>query len=113
MLHELKDLGVSIALDDFGTGHSSLSYLKRFPIDILKIDRSFIAGLDTNSDDRAIVTAIITMTHTLGLTAIAEGVETIDRAYEVRALGCDYAQGWHFSRRQPPETLNLELSQGL
>ncbi len=113
VLHELKDLGVSVAIDDFGTGHSSLSYLKRFPIDIVKIDRSFIAGLDTNSDDRAIVTAIINMTHTLGVTAVAEGVETIDQANELRALGCDYAQGWHFSRPQPPQTLDLELSQAL
>ena len=100
-LRELKALGVKILLDDFGTGYSSLSHLQQFPIDALKIDRSFVMHLGTGDDNRAIVRAITAMASALGLQVIAEGVETADQAAEARALGCDWAQGHHFARPAP------------
>ena len=100
-LRELKALGVKIVLDDFGTGYSSLSHLQRFPIDALKIDRSFVMHLGTGDANRAIVRAITAMASALGLEVVAEGVETADQAAEVRALGCDWAQGYHFARPAP------------
>jgi EAL domain-containing protein (putative c-di-GMP-specific phosphodiesterase class I) len=90
-------------LDDFGTGYSSLSYLERFPIDALKIDRSFVAGLDSGGS-AAIVTAIVSMAHSLGMTVTAEGVETEDQLEQLRRLGCEYAQGFFFGRPAPPES---------
>ncbi len=100
-LQELKALGVRIAVDDFGTGYSSLNYLKRLPVDAVKIDRSFVAGLGTNADDSAIVGAIVGMARALRLTSIAEGVETEEQLAELRALGCDSAQGYLFATPQP------------
>lgn len=97
ILHDLKDLGVSIALDDFGTGHSSLNYLRRFPIDCLKIDQAFVRELGRKSGDRAIVTAIITMARGLGLRVVAEGVETEEQRRILGELGCDELQGFLFS----------------
>jgi EAL domain-containing protein (putative c-di-GMP-specific phosphodiesterase class I) len=101
MLHALKALGVQLVLDDFGTGYSSLSYLERFPIDALKIDRSFVAGLDSGGS-AAIVTAIISMAHSLGMRVTGEGVETEDQVEQLRRLGCEYAQGFFFGRPGPP-----------
>jgi len=100
-LHALKALGVKIVLDDFGTGFSSLSHLQRFPIDALKIDRSFVMHLGTGDDNRAIVRAITAMASALGLDVVAEGVETAGQAAEARALGCEWAQGYHFARPAP------------
>ena len=100
-LRELSALGVKIMLDDFGTGYSSLSHLQRFPIDALKIDRSFVMHLGTGDDNRAIVRAITAMASALGLQVVAEGVETADQAAEAQALGCDWAQGYHFARPAP------------
>lgn len=105
MLHELHDIGIKISIDDFGTGYSSLSYLKNFPIDMLKIDRSFMMGVATNHDDEAIVEAIIAMAHILKLKVIAEGVETEEQMKFLRSRNCDEAQGYLFSKPLPAEEL--------
>jgi len=97
-LGQLKRLGVKLVVDDFGTGYSSLSYLRRFPVDVLKVDRSFVDGLGSDPSDSAIVTAIVTLAHTLGLSAIAEGVETSRQLTELRRLRCDMAQGYLMAR---------------
>jgi EAL domain-containing protein (putative c-di-GMP-specific phosphodiesterase class I) len=97
-LRELKALGVKILLDDFGTGYSSLSHLQRFPIDALKIDRSFVQHLGAGEDDCAIVRAIAAMASALGLEVVAEGVESAEQAAEAQALGCGWAQGYYFAR---------------
>ena len=96
-LRELKALGVRIGVDDFGTGFSGLTYLKRFPVDVLKIDRSFVAGLGKQREDRAIVASVIDLAHAFGLTTVAEGVETPDQLAELRSLGCERAQGYLWS----------------
>ena len=96
-IRDLKRLGVGIVLDDFGTGHSSLNYLRRFPIDCLKVDQSFVRELGRKAGDRAIVTAIITMAHGLGLRVVAEGVETAEQRRILAELGCDELQGFLFS----------------
>ncbi|HEX9160899.1 MAG TPA: EAL domain-containing protein [Thermoanaerobaculia bacterium] len=93
-LHELKRLGIRVSLDDFGTGHSSLSYLKRFPIDTLKIDQSFVRDITSDADTAAIVTAIIAMAHSLRLKVIAEGVEDIEQAAFLKRYSCDQMQGF-------------------
>jgi diguanylate cyclase (GGDEF)-like protein len=93
-LRTLKQLGVGLSIDDFGTGYSSLSYLKQFPVDVVKIDRSFVSGLGTDPDDHAIVNAVVSLAHALSLEAVAEGVETDRQLHELRRLGCDGAQGY-------------------
>ena len=102
-LANLKDLGVRIAIDDFGTGYSSLSYLQRFPLDRVKIDRSFVRDLTQNSTDGSIVTAIIAMAHELGLEVVAEGVETEEQYDYLRAEGCDEIQGFLIAQAMPPD----------
>jgi EAL domain-containing protein (putative c-di-GMP-specific phosphodiesterase class I) len=97
-LSALKALGVNIAIDDFGTGYSSLTYLKRFEIDKLKVDQSFVLGMLDDSADAAIVHAVIALGHTLGLSVVAEGVESWPMAQSLIALGCDELQGYWFSR---------------
>ncbi|MBC8141364.1 MAG: EAL domain-containing protein [Armatimonadetes bacterium] len=104
-LQGLRKLGVRLSVDDFGTGYSSLAYLRRFPVDILKIDRAFIAGLDKNTPDEALVRASVEMAHALDLLVVAEGVETDAQRVCLQALGCDLAQGFLFSRPVAPELL--------
>ena len=104
-LRALKALGVKILLDDFGTGYSSLSHLQSFPIDALKIDRSFVMHLGTGEDNRAIVRAIAAMASALGLEVVAEGVESAEQAAEAQALGCSLAQGYYFARPAPPSEI--------
>jgi diguanylate cyclase (GGDEF)-like protein/PAS domain S-box-containing protein len=105
MLAQLKALGVNLVLDDFGTGYSSLSHLKRFPFDVLKIDRAFIDGLGTDGEDDAIVTATMGMGSAMNLAVVAEGVETPEQIERLRALGCTVAQGYHFSEPLPVEAM--------
>ena len=103
--------GIHVALDDFGTGYSSLSYLQRFPVDSLKIDRSFVTGLGINPGDTIIVEAIIGMAKTLGLATVAEGVETAEQRDELRALGCTIGQGYLFARPLAPRDLELAVAE--
>jgi diguanylate cyclase (GGDEF)-like protein/PAS domain S-box-containing protein len=102
-LNELKGLGVKVVLDDFGTGFSSLAYVKRFPIDTIKIDRSFIGGLPADPENGAIVRAVISMGRALGVSVVAEGVETRAQADELESLGCNLAQGYLFARPLTPQ----------
>ncbi len=99
----LRNMGVHLSIDDFGTGYSSLSYLKRFPVEALKIDRSFIDGLGREREDTSIVEAIVTLAHALGLTAVAEGLETATQLDALRVIGCDYAQGYLLGHPLPAE----------
>ena len=108
-LVELKELGVHLELDDFGTGYSSLTFARTFPIDALKIDRSFIEGLAHNDEDQAIVSAVVSMARALGLGVVAEGVETQEQATQLRLMGCGLAQGFLFSRPLSPSAA-LELA---
>jgi diguanylate cyclase (GGDEF)-like protein/PAS domain S-box-containing protein len=101
-LATLRALGLRVAIDDFGTGYSSLAYLRQFPVDVLKLDRSFVESMDTIDADAAIVEAIITMGHALGMRITAEGVERPEQAVRLRSLGCDTAQGWHWAKALPP-----------
>lgn len=111
-LMALRDAGIQVAIDDFGTGYSSLSYLKKFDIDYLKIDQSFIRNLERDSDDMVLCEAIIIMAHKLGLKVIAEGVETEQQRELLTHSGCDYAQGYLFSRPLPPEEFDEWLKGG-
>jgi len=110
VIRSLKRLGVMVALDDFGTGQSSLTHLKRFPVDIVKIDQSFVADLQHNSASWLIVKAVVDLAHGLGMTVVAEGVETVQQRDEVIALACDFSQGFYFSRPESPENLDALLA---
>ena len=109
----LKVLGVSLAVDDFGVGYSSLAYLQRFPIDTLKIDKTFVDGLEQpQTQAQAILAAAVDMAHALGLVAVAEGVESAEQAATLADLGCDGAQGYYFARPAPPEEITVLLAHG-
>jgi EAL domain-containing protein (putative c-di-GMP-specific phosphodiesterase class I) len=105
VLDAIQSRGIRIAIDDFGTGHSSMSLMKQFPIDTIKIDRSFIRDLAEDPEDQAIAQAIISMGKALGMTVVAEGVETIEQQTFLREHGCDEMQGFIFSRPVPPRDL--------
>jgi EAL domain-containing protein (putative c-di-GMP-specific phosphodiesterase class I) len=106
-LWQLKGLGVRIAIDDFGTGYSSLAYLRRFPIDMLKVAREFVDGLGRDAHDDVITRAIVELASTLGLLTVAEGIETTQQSEHVSALGCDLAQGYLFSRPIDAEAVRV------
>ena len=112
VLNALKAVGVRLVLDDFGTGYSSLSYLTRLPLDVLKVDRSFVDGLGSEPRDTAITETIIAMSRALSLDVVAEGVETSDHVRELRRLGCGLAQGFHFSRAVPAAEITRALEHG-
>ena len=101
-LLEVRSTGAKIALDDFGTGHSSLNYLKRLPVDIIKVDHTFVSGLGTDPNDSAIVSAIASIARGLRVSVIAEGVETDGQLFALRRLGCQQAQGFAFARPLTP-----------
>ena len=106
MLASLREYGLGLLLDDFGTGYSSLAYLKRFPLDVLKIDRTFVAGLGRDEEDSAIVAAIVQMARALGLTVVAEGVERDEQLERLRELGCDRVQGFLIAEPMPAEQVD-------
>jgi EAL domain-containing protein (putative c-di-GMP-specific phosphodiesterase class I) len=106
VLSELNEFGIRLALDDFGTGYSSLSYLRRLPIHIVKIDQGFVADIGSAPTGRAIVAAVTNLAHVLGLTVIAEGVETQHQRDEVSAMGCEYAQGYFYARPMPVSSVD-------
>jgi diguanylate cyclase (GGDEF)-like protein/PAS domain S-box-containing protein len=108
-LRELSDAGVRIAIDDFGTGYSSLDHLREMPADILKIDRSFVAGMAANSPDSALVAAAIAMGRALEMEVVAEGIETSEQVADLRELGCPLGQGFLFARPLPPEEIDTLL----
>ncbi|GAB1543242.1 hypothetical protein NUACC21_59160 [Scytonema sp. NUACC21] len=109
ILKRLKAFGIQLCIDDFGTGYSSLAYLHRFPIDILKVDRSFVNRIDSDNDQLVIVRAITTLAHNLGMSVIAEGVETVKQLEQLRLLQCDRAQGYLFSKPLNTEETTLLL----
>jgi diguanylate cyclase (GGDEF)-like protein len=113
VLAELKNLGLKIALDDFGTGYSSLQYLKQFPIDVVKIDQKFVCDLEHDAASHAIVYTIVELAHVLGMTAVAEGVETAEQHQLLASIGCDFCQGFYFARPLPADDLDALTTPGM
>src|SRR5262249_58735662 len=109
-LRALRGLGVHLTVDDFGTGYSSLTYLQRFPVDGLKIDRSFVDGLGVETSDTTIVDALVHLGHSLGLTVVAEGLETQLQLHHLCRLGCDNAQNFLFSKPMAADVLDQQLA---
>jgi EAL domain-containing protein (putative c-di-GMP-specific phosphodiesterase class I) len=109
MLKMLRNMGVQLCIDDFGTGYSSLRYLHRFPIHTLKIDRSFISMLNTDAESQAITQSIVTLSHTLGMDVIAEGIETGEQLAYLQRLRCDYGQGYLFAQPVDDEAAAMML----
>ena len=112
VLRNMKEMGLRISLDDFGTGYSSLSYLRRFPIDVLKVDQSFVRDVTSNKDDAAIASSIIALAHSLNLSTVAEGVETIDQLDYLALQKCDVMQGYFFSKPVPAACFSRMLQSG-
>ena len=113
VLTELRERGIGLSLDDFGTGYSSLSYLHRFPLDVLKVDRSFTAQMLRSPEALRLVRSIIDLSHDLGLTVVAEGVESADEVECLRGMSCDFAQGYYFSRPLPEAQAERVLIEGV
>jgi len=111
LLQQIRALGVSLSIDDFGTGYSSLAYLKRLPLNTLKIDRSFIQDIPKSTQDMEIVQAIIVMAHTLHLDVVTEGVETFEQYRFLEGHGCDFVQGYLLSRPIPLTELQPVLNE--
>jgi EAL domain-containing protein (putative c-di-GMP-specific phosphodiesterase class I) len=107
---QLKDMGVSLSIDDFGTGHSSLSRLRSFPVDVLKIDRSFIRGIEENVESREIAHLIVTLAHHLDLKVIAEGIETRGQQSYLEEFGCEFGQGYLYSPPIDPHAFEKLLA---
>jgi len=112
LLAQLKAMGIRLAIDDFGTGYSNLTYLKRFPVDKLKLDQSFVRDILADPDDLAISRAVIAMARGLRLTSVAEGVETAGQLAALVELGCDLVQGYHFSPAVPAADFARMLAEG-
>jgi EAL domain-containing protein (putative c-di-GMP-specific phosphodiesterase class I) len=110
-LEDLHDLGVRIAIDDFGTGFSSLGQLRRFPIDVIKVDRSFVQGMEHDAKDAAIAANLVSLAHALGLVAVAEGIESEGQLASLRELDCDLAQGFLFARPVPVDQMSDLLAE--
>ena len=112
MLKQIKETGVQVSIDDFGTGYSSLSYLHRFPIDQLKVDRSFVSAMEENTENGEIVRTVIALAKALGLKVVAEGIESIHQFHQLRILGCEYGQGFLFSKPLPVPEIQRILHDG-
>jgi EAL domain-containing protein (putative c-di-GMP-specific phosphodiesterase class I) len=112
-LLEFRDAGIQVSLDDFGTGYSSLSYLKKFDIDYIKIDQSFVRNLEADPDDKILCEAVIVMAHKLGLKVIAEGVETEGQRKVLAMAGCDYVQGYLFAKPAQADEVKLQLDDAM
>jgi EAL domain-containing protein (putative c-di-GMP-specific phosphodiesterase class I) len=108
-LTALKALGVRLAIDDFGTGQSSLTYAHRFPVDVMKVDRSFVATIESKATSAAVAAGVVNLAHSLGMTALAEGIETGGQLTLLRSMGCDFGQGFYFDRPGRPEDVSLRL----
>ncbi|MHB1138915.1 MAG: EAL domain-containing protein, partial [Microthrixaceae bacterium] len=108
----VRSLGVGVSLDDFGTGYSSLTYLRRFPVDAVKLDRSFVEGVGRDRGDTAIVTAVVDLANALGLSSVAEGIETVEQLTLLRSLGCQLGQGYLFSPALDAATFELRYLDG-
>jgi diguanylate cyclase (GGDEF)-like protein len=104
-MHELKALGVQLAIDDFGAGHASFGYLRQFPANLLKIDKSFVDGVSQTAEGQSIVASVVSLAHSLGMSTVAEGVERSDQAAALRRMGCDMAQGYWYARPGPAEVI--------
>ena len=111
-LQRLHERGVRLAVDDFGTGFSSLGQLRHFPVDVIKVDRTFVQGVGTDAKDTAITANVISLAHALGLIAIAEGIESEEQLASMRRLGCDQAQGYVFARPAPAAEIEALLAGG-
>ncbi len=111
-LHQLKALGVHLAIDDFGTGYSSLNYIRRFPLDILKIDKSFVDGINDQAQGSALTQSLINLATILKLHSIAEGIERAEQLTRLQEMGCEFGQGYLFSKPVDPAELERLIAQG-